>query len=147
MGLLEACLHTATADETEKETLVQAVRSRLESLRARCQPTGDFRLLFLEELPSFLPRLRQISDEQAAIGHDVLARKLLTCLKRHEAVTQALAAQFEAILVDEFQDTSRVQAEILFLLSAVAAAASGWSAIPVNRSTRGAAHGERTFSG
>ena len=116
MGLPEACLYTATADEPETETLVQAVRSRLESLRARSQPTGDFRLPPLEELPSFLPRLRQISDEQAAIGHDVLARKLLSCLKRHEPVTQALAAQFEAILVDEFQDTSRVQAEILFLL-------------------------------
>jgi superfamily I DNA/RNA helicase len=117
MGLLEECLDAAAADESDKESRLQAVRSRLEGLRARCPPTDDFVPPSTEELPRFLRRFRELSDQQATIGYDVLARRLFSCLKRREAITAELAAHFDAILVDEFQDTSRVQAEILVLLS------------------------------
>src|SRR5207249_10558331 len=42
---------------------------------------------------------------------------LIACLKRNEGIAAELASHFDAILVDEFQDTSAVQAEILLLLS------------------------------
>lgn len=52
-----------------------------------------------------------------ATNYDLLSRNLLRCLSQHKRLRNELVSQFEMILVDEFQDTSSVQAEILLILS------------------------------
>ena len=49
-----------------------------------------------------------------------------TLLRGHEAVRQAASNRYTRILVDEFQDTDPVQAEILFLLTSAPGAAASW---------------------
>jgi len=50
---------------------------------------------------------------------DDMLSNLLTLLKDHEHVRQALGQQFKYILVDEYQDTNHLQAQIVQLLSQV----------------------------
>ncbi len=49
--------------------------------------------------------------------YQLLAIDCLRCLKEHEKIGNKFASEFSAILVDEFQDTSDVQAELLLLLA------------------------------
>ncbi len=56
-------------------------------------------------------------DRLGAMDYDLLSSSLLHCLKKHSGLTKHFVSQIDAILVDEFQDTSSVQAEILCLLA------------------------------
>lgn len=77
--------------------------------------------------PKFLPFLRdieQIADvyriqkgAQNAMDFDDLLTKLLELLRKNPEVKEVLSSQFEYVLVDEFQDTNLIQAEIVNLLS------------------------------
>ena len=79
--------------------------------------------------PKFLPIIDEIRNvsllyakmklEQNAMDFDDLLLKLLELLKTNSDIAQNLARQFEYILVDEFQDTNVIQAEIVRLLGSV----------------------------
>ena len=56
-------------------------------------------------------------EELGATDYDLLAKDFLLCIKQNKKFAKELASEFDSILVDEFQDTSRIQAEILLLLS------------------------------
>jgi DNA helicase II / ATP-dependent DNA helicase PcrA len=77
--------------------------------------------------PKFLPmkgEIEQVAQEYAkqkeiqnSMDFDDLLVKLLDILKHHPDILQILSQKFEYVLVDEFQDTNVIQAEIVHLLS------------------------------
>jgi len=86
----------------------------------------------LEELlagkfPYFLPLLEKISDVHAryekkkkatnSVDFDDLLEKTLTMLQKHENIASVYRRQFQFILVDEYQDTNKIQADLIDLLA------------------------------
>lgn len=53
------------------------------------------------------------------MDYDDLLLNLLKLLKEHDAVREQVAGKYRYVMVDEYQDTNRVQAEIVALLSSV----------------------------
>lgn len=79
--------------------------------------------------PKFLPLLSEIQNvaelysdlkrQQNAMDFDDLLLRLLELLKSRPEIQQSLSNMFEFVLVDEFQDTNVIQAEIVKLLASV----------------------------
>ena len=84
--------------------------------------------LLAEKFPYFLPLLEQIKDVQAryerrkkstnSVDFDDLLEKTLRMLKEHEEIAAFYRRQFQFILVDEYQDTNKIQADLIDLLAA-----------------------------
>src|SRR6202162_6319778 len=87
----------------------------------------------LEELlagkfPYFLPLLDRIKDVQArydrkkratnSVDFDDLLEKTLSMLRQHEGIASFYRRQFQFILVDEYQDTNKIQADLIDTLAA-----------------------------
>ena len=81
-----------------------------------------------EKFPYFLPLLEQIKDVHTryerrkkstnSLDFDDLLEKTLRMLKEHEEVVAFYRRQFQFILVDEYQDTNKIQADFIDLLAA-----------------------------
>ncbi|MDP9187301.1 MAG: UvrD-helicase domain-containing protein, partial [Verrucomicrobiota bacterium] len=86
----------------------------------------------LEELlagkfPYFLPLLEKITDVQIryekkkkatnSVDFDDLLEKTLSMLQKHEGIASFYRQQFQFILVDEYQDTNKIQADLIDLLA------------------------------
>src|SRR2546427_857023 len=75
----------------------------------------------------FLPLLDRIKDVQArydrkkkatnSVDFDDLLEKTLSMLRQHEGIAQFYRRQFQFILVDEYQDTNKTQADLIDLLA------------------------------
>jgi DNA helicase-2/ATP-dependent DNA helicase PcrA len=84
--------------------------------------------LLAEKFPYFLPLLEQIKDVQAryerkkksinSMDFDDLLEKTLRMLKEHAEITAFYRRQFQFILVDEYQDTNKIQADFIDTLAA-----------------------------
>ena len=84
--------------------------------------------LLAEKFPYFLPLLEQIKDVQAryerrkkstnSLDFDDLLEKTLRMLKEHDEIAAFYRRQFQFILVDEYQDTNKIQADLIDLLAA-----------------------------
>ena len=84
--------------------------------------------LLAEKFPYFLPLLEQIKDVQVryerrkkstnSLDFDDLLEKTLRLLKEHEEIAAFYRRQFQFILVDEYQDTNKIQADFIDLLAA-----------------------------
>ncbi|HEY3602319.1 MAG TPA: ATP-dependent helicase [Chthoniobacterales bacterium] len=84
--------------------------------------------LLAEKFPYFLPLLEQIKEVQAryerrkkstnSLDFDDLLEKTLRMLKEHEEIAAFYRRQFQFILVDEYQDTNKIQADFIDLLAA-----------------------------
>jgi DNA helicase II / ATP-dependent DNA helicase PcrA len=83
--------------------------------------------LLAEKFPYFLPLLEQIKDVQAryerkkratnSLDFDDLLEKTLRMLVEHEHILRFYRRQFQFILVDEYQDTNKIQADFIDLLA------------------------------
>jgi DNA helicase II / ATP-dependent DNA helicase PcrA len=83
--------------------------------------------LLAGKFPYFLPLLEKIKDVQAryekkkkatnSMDFDDLLEKTLTMLQKHEGIAQSYRRQFQFILVDEYQDTNKIQADLIDLLA------------------------------
>jgi DNA helicase-2/ATP-dependent DNA helicase PcrA len=83
--------------------------------------------LLAEKFPYFLPLLEQIKDVQAryekkkkstnSMDFDDLLEKTLRMLKEHEEIAAFYRRQFQFILVDEYQDTNKIQADFIDTLA------------------------------
>jgi len=83
--------------------------------------------LLAEKFPYFLPLLEKIKDVQAryekkkkatnSVDFDDLLEKTLTMLQKHENIAAFYRRQFQFILVDEYQDTNKIQADLIDLLA------------------------------
>jgi ATP-dependent DNA helicase UvrD/PcrA len=85
--------------------------------------------LLAEKFPYFLPLLEQIKDVHAryekkkkstnSMDFDDLLEKTLRMLKEHEHIADFYRRQFQFILVDEYQDTNKIQADFIDTLASV----------------------------
>src|SRR4026208_1252121 len=83
--------------------------------------------LLAEKFPYFLPLLEQIKDVQAryerkkkatnSLDLDDLLEKTLRMLLEHEHIARVYRRQFQFILVDEYQDTNKIQADFIDILA------------------------------
>ena len=83
--------------------------------------------LLAEKFPYFLPLLEQIKDVQAryerkkkatnSLDFDDLLEKTLRMLIKHEHIARFYRRQFQFILVDEYQDTNKIQADFIDILA------------------------------
>jgi DNA helicase-2/ATP-dependent DNA helicase PcrA len=83
--------------------------------------------LLAEKFPYFLPLLDQIKDVHAryekkkkstnSMDFDDLLEKTLRMLKAHEEIAAFYRRQFQFILVDEYQDTNKIQADFIDTLA------------------------------
>ncbi|HEV8185075.1 MAG TPA: UvrD-helicase domain-containing protein, partial [Chthoniobacterales bacterium] len=79
--------------------------------------------LLAEKFPYFLPLIEQIKDVHAryerkkkatnSMDFDDLLEKTLRMLKEHEGVANFYRRKFQFILVDEYQDTNKIQADFI----------------------------------
>ncbi len=84
--------------------------------------------LLAEKFPYFLPLLEQIKDVHVryekkkkstnSMDFDDLLEKTLRMLKEHEHIADFYRRQFQFILVDEYQDTNKIQADFIDTLAA-----------------------------
>ena len=84
--------------------------------------------LLAEKFPYFLPLLEQIKDVHGryerrkkstnSLDFDDLLEKTLRMLKEHDEIAAFYRHQFQFILVDEYQDTNKIQADFIDLLAA-----------------------------
>src|SRR5881409_1627389 len=84
--------------------------------------------LLAEKFPYFLPLLEQIKDVHAryerkkkatnSVDFDDLLEKTLRMLTEHEHIAAFYRRQFQFILVDEYQDTNKIQADFIDTLAA-----------------------------
>jgi len=83
--------------------------------------------LLIEKFPYFLPLVDRITDVHAryekkkkatnSVDFDDLLEKTLSMLQKHEGIASFYRRQFQFILVDEYQDTNRIQADFIDLLA------------------------------
>src|SRR6187399_393413 len=83
--------------------------------------------LLAEKFPYFLPLLEQIKDVHAryekkkkstnSLDFDDLLEKTLRMLLQHEEIAAFYRRQFQFILVDEYQDTNKIQADFIDTLA------------------------------
>jgi len=79
--------------------------------------------LLTEKFPYFLPLLEKIKDVQTryekkkkatnSLDFDDLLEKTLLMLRQHEGIAAFYRRQFQFILVDEYQDTNKIQADLV----------------------------------
>jgi DNA helicase-2/ATP-dependent DNA helicase PcrA len=84
--------------------------------------------LLAEKFPYFLPLLEQINEVHAryekkkkntnSMDFDDLLEKTLRMLIEHEDIADFYRRQFQFILVDEYQDTNKIQADFIDTLAA-----------------------------
>src|SRR5439155_1126855 len=83
--------------------------------------------LLAEKFPYFLPLLDKIHDVREryekkkkatnSIDFDDLLQKSLSMFQQHERIAEIYRRQFQFILVDEYQDTNKIQADLVDLLA------------------------------
>ena len=83
--------------------------------------------LLAEKFPYFLPLLDKIQDVQEryekkkkatnSVDFDDLLQKTLLMIQQHERIAEIYRRQFQFILVDEYQDTNKIQADLVDLLA------------------------------
>src|SRR5438270_12704971 len=83
--------------------------------------------LLAGKFPYFLPLLEKILDVHEryekkkkatnSVDFDDLLEKTLSMLQKHENIAQFYRRQFQFILVDEYQDTNKIQADLIDLLA------------------------------
>lgn len=123
--LVNVCIKGLNID-TKKTRFPSA--SVIQSLISLAKNTGiDMEELVTEGKPEFMKiqmELGQIMREYEerklrnnAMDFDDLLTNLLKLLREHPETRKQLSTQFRYVLVDEYQDTNRLQAEIVRLLS------------------------------
>ena len=83
--------------------------------------------LLAEKFPYFLPLLEKIQDVHEryekkkkatnSMDFDDLLQKTLLMFQQHERIAEVYRRQFQFILVDEYQDTNKIQADLVDLLA------------------------------
>ncbi|MEA3153019.1 MAG: CRISPR-associated exonuclease Cas4 [Betaproteobacteria bacterium] len=81
---------------------------------------------FSGALDELLEDFEEFKRKAAVLDFDDLLLATRALLRGHETVRQAASNHYTRILVDEFQDTDPVQAEILFLIASASGPPAAW---------------------
>ena len=99
---------------------------------ARSHAAGRVLQILTAELRTVLARFDAAKRQAALVDFDDLMVKARDLLAGNATVRAALASRYPTVLVDEFQDTDRLQCEILWRLCAAAPdAAISWTEWPL----------------
>ena len=104
-----------------KETLYDLYSKSLNTLVPVSQLLAQEYPQFLEQEPEILALHRayaQYKKEHNLMDYDDLLYNLATLLREHPEVQRVLEERYRYVMVDEYQDTNRVQAEIVKMLAA-----------------------------
>jgi DNA helicase-2/ATP-dependent DNA helicase PcrA len=130
-------------DRADAESMINLLRKELDpGIRQRSFPRKGAlanifskavnKVLSIDEVlyddyPHFLPNLESIEhlhkayeerkQEHQFLDFDDLLINLLLLLKNHPDIRDHVASRYQYIMVDEYQDTNTIQAEILYLLA------------------------------
>lgn len=115
VNLIELCVRAELGASGEKKAAWNLVHTRLRELEGA--PYIWLHLPTIQQLKGTVKLYFAKLHALGATDYDLLSRSFLRCLHQHKRFRDELASHFDAILVDEFQDTSSVQAELLLILS------------------------------
>jgi len=119
VGVLEDALRLHHAPPAEQKALRRAIAAKFRAKR-QSPYLGFCKIPTPLELNTVVRRYVRKLDARGAADYGGLAAQVLGLLQRRRRFAAHVASLFDSILVDEFQDTSRVQAEILLLVAAEA---------------------------
>ncbi|MDD5408828.1 MAG: ATP-dependent helicase, partial [Candidatus Omnitrophica bacterium] len=143
-GLLEISNNFTILDRSDAEDAVNLIRTQLgfhksekrfprkhailEVISKSVNKSEDIKDVLYDEYPQFIEftdQVKKMRDEykryklqKSLLDYDDLLVFLKDLLSRHEDVRLALAAKYRYIMVDEYQDTNKLQAHIACLLAA-----------------------------
>ncbi len=117
VGLLEKTLREHFGTSKEKIKIRRLIEQNLADLANRFYLGFSFQVPTHQQLKQTVRRYYERLNELSATDYDLLTRDFHNCLKHNKKLVKEFASQFSKIVVDEFQDTSRIQAEMLILLS------------------------------
>jgi exodeoxyribonuclease-5 len=120
-GKWQAAAKAAGLSKAEADRLNDAATAAYEACTAaydRMMAAASGRVLerLVADLQELLQSYRSHKRMAALLDFDDLLHGARDLLRRHDAVREALARRYRSVLVDEFQDTDPVQAEILWRL-------------------------------
>ncbi len=142
--LLEISNNFTILDQSDSQDAINLIRTRLnfhksekrfprkqailEVISKSVNKSASLAEVLEEEYPQFLEfteEIKKIRDEYAKykrqkslLDYDDLLVFLKNLLTGHEAVRESLGAKYKYIMVDEYQDTNKLQAQIACLLAA-----------------------------
>ena len=117
---VKASRSQAAAEQLNKEASACYAACREAHEAAKSYAAGRILHRLAGELREVLDRFAGLKRGAALIDFDDLMVKARDLLAGNDTVRTALAARYTAVLVDEFQDTDRLQCEILWRLCAAA---------------------------
>lgn len=92
---------------------------------------GGLHALVVEDLAEhYVPAVEQAKAAAALADHDDLLFRARDLLSGDDGARDRLAAAFDAVLIDEVQDTDPIQAEVAALLARAPGATGPWHASP-----------------
>src|SRR3977135_4092808 len=117
--LINTVVASAGVDPKQKPLPMGDVLGEIFSFVANAEtPVEEF---LAEKFPYFLPLLEKITDVHAryekknkatnSVDFDDLLEKTLSMLQKHENIASFYRRQFQFILVDEYQDKNKIQAD------------------------------------
>lgn len=114
--------HKSTKRFPRKDTLY----SLFSGMTNRSMPMEDLVAEAYPQFYGFLPQLRQLHEafaqykrEHGLMDYDDLMQQTLTLFRQHPDVLGEVAGGIRYVLVDEYQDTNRLQAELVEAFAAV----------------------------
>ena len=123
--LIEAVVASAGIDPKEIRFPKGDVLAEIFSFVVNTENPLEERLA--EKFPYFLPLLEKIQDVREryekkkkatnSMDFDDLLQKTLSLFQQHERIAEIYRRQFQFVLVDEYQDTNKIQADLVDLLA------------------------------
>ncbi len=105
----------------KKGTLAEAIsmaRNKRRALDEEIELDFPHLIEHVEEIVQLAQKYEAYKRERGLLDYDDLLDKLVELLQQHEGVRQRLSDAYRYIMIDEYQDTNEVQAEIVRLLAA-----------------------------
>jgi DNA helicase-2/ATP-dependent DNA helicase PcrA len=124
IGLLRQELHAGhkAVRFPRKETLADLfsrAANREEDIAAAVEKEAPHFLYCVDDILEISRMYAETKRERNLMDYDDLLLCLAALLRESEAIRRAVSGTYRHVLVDEYQDTNRIQAEILRLLAAV----------------------------
>ncbi|MBU0613671.1 ATP-dependent helicase [Patescibacteria group bacterium] len=125
--LIALCLKELGIDRKEKrfpsasaiQDIISFQRNKHVLMKRALELKNPGQLVNLNDIENIATKYAQAKKAQNVMDFDDILLNLLALLQQRPDILDSLANQFRYVLVDEFQDTNVIQAEIVRLLSSV----------------------------
>jgi DNA helicase II / ATP-dependent DNA helicase PcrA len=120
MRVFEDAVYMELANERDKSSFQKKIYEKLSrtyDLRDRKGIDFSFRMPSFEDVKKSVGRYFQLQNEMGVIDYALLTKNLFDCLAKNERFRKKVSSKINWLLVDEFQDTSADQFNLLLLLA------------------------------